>query len=97
VGEPEHAEAGQVGCGGEQGEVGVDLWPPADAGAAAAVSAAHQVGDFALDLGTGGGVGGFPVGVGLAGAGAAELFLVGPTAIVRPLFEVVQRVAKGQP
>src|SRR6266567_492103 len=47
------SEPGEVGSGGEQGEVGGDLELPADPGAAPAVAAAHEVADFALDLGPG--------------------------------------------
>ena len=41
--ESEHAEAGDVHGGGEEGEVGGDPWFATFAGAAAAVSAAYQV------------------------------------------------------
>jgi hypothetical protein len=54
--ESEHGQAGEVDGGGEQGEVRVNLGPPADPGAAAAVSAAHRMRDLALDLRAGGGV-----------------------------------------
>src|ERR1019366_1889218 len=73
---PEHAEAGQVDRGGEEGEVGGDLDQPTDAGAAAAVAAAHQVADLAFDLGPGGPVAGLPRRVLLAGAGGGEAGLV---------------------
>src|SRR5438105_8534329 len=46
-----HADPGEpreVGRGGEQAEVGVDLGLAADAGAAPAVFAAHQMADLAL-------------------------------------------------
>ena len=49
----------------------------ANAGAAAAVAAPHQVGDLAFHLGSGGGVVGTPGGVGLGGAGPGQLLLVG--------------------
>ena len=73
---PEHGQAGEVDRGGEEREVGVDLVGAADAGAASAVSAAHQVADLAFDLGAGGAVVGVPGGVGLAGAGVGEGLLV---------------------
>ena len=77
MGEPEHGEAREVDCGGEQGEVGVDVGGSPDSRAAPAVAAAHEVRDFALDLGSRGGIVGLPVRVGLAGAGAGGLLLVG--------------------
>jgi len=77
MGQPEHGEAGQVDPGGEQSEVGGALEPSADPGPSSAVPAAHQVADLAFDLGSGGGVVGLPAGVGLAGAGASQRFLVG--------------------
>ena len=76
-GESEHGEAGEVDGGGEQSEVGCDLGFAAHAGAAAAVAAAHQVGDLALDLRAGGLVVGLPGRIGLALASAGELLLVG--------------------
>src|SRR5260370_26419294 len=51
--EAQDSEPGEVGSGGEQGEVGGDLELPADPGSAPAVAAAHQVADLALDLGPG--------------------------------------------
>jgi hypothetical protein len=75
AGEAEHGEAGEVDRGGEQGEAGGDLDQAADAGAAAAVTAAHQVGDLAFHLGPGSPVISFPGGVclGLAGGGQPGL------------------------
>src|ERR1700690_2206020 len=70
VGDPEHAEAGQVDCGSEQGP-------------AAAVAAAHQVGELAFDLGPGGPVAGFPVRVALTGPG--QLLLTGAGVDAPPL------------
>src|SRR5271169_2524303 len=72
----EHAEAGQVDRGGEQGEVGGNLDQSADAGAAAAVAAAHEVADLALDLGPGGPVVSLPGRVCLADAGGGQAGLV---------------------
>ena len=48
----ERGEAGEVGGGGEEVEVGVDLWSSADAGSSPAVSTAHEVGELAFDLGS---------------------------------------------
>ena len=62
VGEAEAGESGEVGGGGEEGEVGGDAEPATRAGAAAAVAAAHQVGEFAFDFGSDGPVVGFPRG-----------------------------------
>jgi len=84
MGQPEHGEAGQVDPGGEQSEVGGALEPSADPGPSSAVPAAHQVADLAFDLGSGGGVVGLPAGVGLAGAGASQRFLVGADADAAP-------------
>jgi hypothetical protein len=76
----------------------------ADAGAPAAVLAAHQVADLALDLGAGGGVVGLSGGVGLAGAGTSELLLVGSgvdraPALSRgaPVSEWAARACLGEP
>lgn len=69
VGEAEGGESGEVDGGGEEGEVGGDAVPAAYAGASAAVAAAHEVGDFAFDFGSGGPVVGLPGGILLAGGG----------------------------
>ena len=74
-GESEHAEAGQVDRGGEQGEVGGDLGQPAYPGSSPAVLAAHQVADLAFDLRAGRGVVSLPGRVALAGPGAGQLGL----------------------
>jgi hypothetical protein len=60
AGDAEGGEAGEVDCGGQEGEVGGDASASAHAGAAAAVAAAHEVGDLAFDLGAGGPVVGTP-------------------------------------
>jgi hypothetical protein len=73
----EHAQAGQVDRGGQQVEVGGDLGKAADPHAAAAVAAADQMGEPALDLGPGRAVVGGAAGVGVAGAGLGQLVLVG--------------------
>ena len=65
----EDGEAGQVGGGGEEVEVGVDFGSAADTGSASAVAATHQVAELAFDLGSGGPVVGLPVGVGVDGRG----------------------------
>ena len=74
-GESEHAEPGQVHRGGQQGKVGGDLQPSPDSGSPTSVSAAHQVPDLALHLGSGGPVLGPPGRVGLGGAGPDQLGL----------------------
>ena len=71
------AQAGEVGRGGHEVEVGSDLGQAADPHAAAAVAAADQVGELALHLGPGRAVVGGTVGVGVAGAGLGQLVLVG--------------------
>src|SRR5947207_15459055 len=71
-----HAEAGQVDCRGEEGEVGCDFRAAAHPGAAPAVAVSHQVGELAFDLGPGGPVVGLPVRVGAAGTCPAQLLLV---------------------
>jgi hypothetical protein len=71
----EHAQPGQVDRGGQQVEVGGDLGMAADPNPAAAVAAADQMGQLALDLGSGRAVVGGAVGVGLAGAGSGQLRL----------------------
>lgn len=43
----------EVDCGGQQPEVGVDASGPTDPGSSPAVSTAHEVAEFALDLGPG--------------------------------------------
>jgi hypothetical protein len=67
--QPEGGQASQVDRGGQQLEVQGHPDQPSDAGAAAAVAAAQQVGELALDLGPGGPVVGQPGGVALAGPG----------------------------
>ena len=76
AGQSEHGESGEVDGCGEESEVGSDFRLAAHAGASAAVFAAGEVTDFALDGGAGGLVLGGPVGVLLALAGARELLLV---------------------
>jgi len=73
VGDGEHAQAGEVDGGGEQGEVGGDLGAAADPGTATAVAAAHQVPDFAFHLGPGAPVVGNPARITLPGAGRGKL------------------------
>src|SRR5436190_23926254 len=68
----EHGEAGEVGGGGEEVEVGVDFRLPADTGSAAAVTPAHEVAELAFNLGSVGPVVGLPVRIGLALTGACE-------------------------
>lgn len=51
VGQPEGGEAGEVDGGGEEAEVGADFVAAAHPGAASAVASAHEVADFAFDLG----------------------------------------------
>ena len=74
--ESEHAKPGEVHGGGGEREVGGDLRAAAHPGAPAAVLAAHQMGDLALDLGARLRVVGLPVRVGLSGARAGELALM---------------------
>ena len=73
----EHAQPGQVDRGGQQVEVGGDLGKAADPNAAAAVAAADQMGQLALDLGPGRAVVGGTDRVGLAGTGSRQFLLVG--------------------
>lgn len=80
VGHGEHGQAAEVDGGGEQREIGGDLGGAADAGAASAVAAAHQVGDLAFHLRSGGAVVGDPVRVTLPGPGLGELPFVDPDA-----------------
>lgn len=54
AGEAEYGEPGEVDRGGQEREVGGDLELAADPGAPAAVAAAHEVADLALDLRPGG-------------------------------------------
>jgi hypothetical protein len=68
----------------------------ADAGAPAAVAAAEEVGELALDLGPGGAVVGQPGGVVLAGAGGGQVGLLGWMATTRPRMLVVQAWRSGQ-
>ena len=72
----EHGQAGEVVCGGEEVEVGVDLGRAAHPGSSSAVAASHQVAELAFDLGAGGPVVGDPVRVLLAGAGVGQALLV---------------------
>ena len=73
VGQMEGGESGEVGGGGQEGEVCADAFAAVHAGAAAAVAAAHEVGEFAFDFGAGGPVVGLPDGVALADAGFGEV------------------------
>src|SRR5206468_12296373 len=99
----EHTQPGQVDRGGQQAEVGGDLGQAADPHAAAAVAAADQVGELALDLGPGRAVVGGPLGVGLAGTGDGQLVLVGgdrdgaAIVTVRPAAALVHWPRSGQP
>jgi hypothetical protein len=61
AGQSEHGESGEVDGCGEESEVGSDFRLAAHAGASAAVFAAGEVTDFALDGGAGGLVLGGPV------------------------------------
>src|SRR5574341_2498368 len=84
--QPEHAEPGKVDRGSQQAEVRGHLGPAPHPGAAAAVAAAHQMAEFAFDLGAGGRVVGAPGRIGLAGAGGGQQGLVrtdgdGPAAL----------------
>lgn len=72
VGQTEDSEAGKVGRGCQKREIGGDLRHASHAGASSAVAASHQVGYFPFDFGPGGPVVGFPVGIGLAGAGSGQ-------------------------
>ena len=76
--ESERGEAGHVGGGGEQVEVGVDFGSAADSSAAAAVSSSHHVAEFAFDFGAGGPVVVFPLGALLALTGSGEGGFVDP-------------------
>jgi hypothetical protein len=69
VGDPEGGQAGEVDRGGEEVEIGADTQESPRAGTAAAVAAAHQMGDLAFDLGAGGPVVGLPGGIGLLEVG----------------------------
>src|SRR4029453_13054863 len=71
------AQPGQVDRGGQQVEVGADLGQAADPHPAAAVAAADQMGQLALDLGPGRAVVGGAIGVGLASTSSGQLRLVG--------------------
>src|SRR3990172_936710 len=75
-GESEPRQPCQVGGGGEEVEVGVDFGFASDPGPAPSVFAAHEVPEFAFDLGSGGPVVGDPFGVGLLVAGVGEALLV---------------------
>jgi hypothetical protein len=76
VGDAERRESGEVHCGSEETEVGVDFGVPAHTSAATGVPASHQMTDLALDLRARGGVVGFPRWVGLPRASTLELLLV---------------------
>jgi hypothetical protein len=76
VGDIERREPGEVHRGSQQREVGVHFGVAADAGAAAAVPASHQVTDLPFDLRAGRGVVSLPCQVALPRAGAGELLLV---------------------
>lgn len=79
-GQSERGEAGEVGCGGEEVEVGVDFWFASDSGFASAVSAAHEVTDLSFDFGPCGPVVVAPVLVGLSFAGSGQDGFVDPDA-----------------
>ena len=74
--QPEGGKAGEVLCGGEEVEVGVDFASAAHPGTASAVAAAHQVADLAFHFGAGGAVVVGPVGVVLVAAGGGEVLFV---------------------
>ena len=76
VGDIERCESREVHRGSQQREVGLHFGVAADAGAAAAVPASHQVTDFPFNLRAGRGVVSRPCRVGLPRAGAGELLLV---------------------
>ena len=76
--ESEDAETRQVGCGGEEVEVGVDFGSATDPGTAAAVSSAHEMSELAFDFGAGRPVVGFPVGIALEESGVGEPMFVTP-------------------
>jgi hypothetical protein len=78
--QPEHGQAGEVGGGGEQVEVGVDFDPAAYSCSASAVAAAHEVAEFAFDFGPGGSVVALPAWIGLTGPGAGQDIFVGADA-----------------
>ena len=89
----EHGEAGEVGGGGEEVEVGVDFGSAANPCSASAVAAAHEVAEFAFDLGSGGAVVGAPGGVGLSVRAWARAASFGLIAMVRPAAVVHWRAA----
>ena len=76
AGQAEDRQAGEVCCGGQEFEVGGDLFEAAHAGSSAAVSASGQVGDFAFDFGSSGAVVGLPGGVVLGVTTCGQTFLV---------------------
>jgi hypothetical protein len=78
--ESEDGEAGDVGCGGEEVEVGVDLASAAESGSSSAVLASHQMAELALDFGAGGPVVVGPVESLLLTAGIGEALLVATNA-----------------
>jgi hypothetical protein len=71
----EDSEAGEVVCGGERVEVGVDFASAAHPGPPATVLAAHQVTEFAFHLGSGRPVVHDPLGVFGLPAGISEALL----------------------
>lgn len=77
------SQSGQVGGGHEEVEVGGDLGLATHSGSPAAVSAAHEMAEFAFDFRAGGAVVGRPDGIVSEGAGLGELGLVVAEAVVR--------------
>ena len=74
--QPEYGKTRQVVCSGKEVEVGVYFGSAPNAGSPSAVVVAHQVTDFAFDLGTGRPVVGSPCGILLKAAGVGETVLV---------------------
>ncbi len=68
----EDGEAGEVGGGGEEVEVGVDFGSSSDAGLSSSVSSSHEMREFAFDFGSVGAVVGLPVGISLSHTRAGE-------------------------
>src|ERR1700730_1380133 len=75
---PSTARRARVNAAASRATSAGDLDLAADRGSPSAVPAAHQVADFALDLGPGRPVAGLPARAGLAGAGPWELLLIRP-------------------
>jgi hypothetical protein len=73
----EYGKAGHVGGGGEEVEVGVDLGGASYSGSSTSVPSAHEVSEFAFDLGTGAPIVGEPVRIGLLLAGLGQGLFVG--------------------